>query len=222
MEANVSLLDISAVMSSNFTGVRQIYERDPLCAHLYAWEENASHGPYSPVVARCLYSQQLMWGMWSCCPRGSLWRQTPPESRSQHPHQALNCPPEKPVYSLTAERARKLSSISSCKFCCCLLPHPVSPRSKDRGYPLSTVKRGHWKRQHSPPQSELQTQEQGQEKLISLGPFLCTKPCFRKSSPVHRSFISASAPFSRAPGMKERTYWCSFLWEKWCSTAELW
>lgn len=49
LEANLSLLDISTVMSSNFTGAGQIYEQDLHCAHLYALAENASCGPYSPM-----------------------------------------------------------------------------------------------------------------------------------------------------------------------------
>lgn len=49
LEANLSLLDISAVMSSNFTGAGQIYEQDLCWTHLYALAENASCGPYSPM-----------------------------------------------------------------------------------------------------------------------------------------------------------------------------
>lgn len=36
----------------------------------------------------------------------------------------------------------------------------------------------------------MQTHKLGQERLISLQLFLCTKPCFSRSSPVHRSFSS--------------------------------
>lgn len=60
LEVYLPLLDISAVVSSNFTGTGQIYEHDLHCAHLYALAENASPGSYSPllllVVARCRYS----------------------------------------------------------------------------------------------------------------------------------------------------------------------
>ena len=49
LEADLSLLDISAVTSSDFTGAGQIYEQDLHCAHLYALAENASRGPYSPM-----------------------------------------------------------------------------------------------------------------------------------------------------------------------------
>lgn len=40
------------------------------------------------------------------------------------------------------------------------------------------------------PQNKLQTHKLGQEKLISLQLFLCTKPLFSRSNPVHNSFIS--------------------------------
>lgn len=60
LEVYLPLLDISAVVSSNFTGTGQIYEHDLHHAHLYALAENASPGSYSPllllVVARCRYS----------------------------------------------------------------------------------------------------------------------------------------------------------------------
>lgn len=132
-------------------------------------------------------------------------------------------PSETPVFPQTAKWAGRLSTISYCKFCCLLLlPHLISSCSKERDYYLSTVKRGHWKRQRV--HHRANTNQGMQKKLISLQLLLCTKPCFRMNPPVHRSvFFSqqlAADPFSLTLGRKARTYWCSSLWGKWCSAAE--
>lgn len=95
-------------------------------------------------------------------------------------------PSETPVFPQTAKWAGRLSTISYCKFCCLLLlPHLISSCSKERDYYLSTVKRGHWKRQRV--HHRANTNQGMQKKLISLQLLLCTKPCFRMNPPVHRS-----------------------------------
>lgn len=81
----------------------------------------------------------------------------------------------------------KVSSTSYCKFYCLL-----SPCSKNRDYYLSAMKWGPWKRERVQSQSKLRTHKLGQEKkkIISSQLFLCTKPCFSRSSPVCSSFTS--------------------------------
>lgn len=94
-------------------------------------------------------------------------------------------PSETPVFPQTAKWAGRLSTISYCKFCCLLLlPHLISSCSKERDYYLSTVKRGHWKRQRV--RHRANTNQGMHKKLISLQLLLCTKPCFRMNPSVHR------------------------------------
>lgn len=49
LETNLSLLDVSAVVSFNSAGAEPICEQDLHCVPLYALAQNALRGPYSPV-----------------------------------------------------------------------------------------------------------------------------------------------------------------------------
>lgn len=167
----------------------EIWTRSTL-SHPCALAENTSCDPHSPVSC-CSQVQLLVKADFRdvrlMCPRvpaeiSSARRQLTAATSSSE------LPSEGPVFPRTAKWAGRLGSISYHKFCCLLLPHLISPCSKERDYYLSTVKRRHWERQRV--HHRANSKQGRQDKLISLQLLPCTKPCFRINPPAHRSFSS--------------------------------
>lgn len=101
-------------------------------------------------------------------------------SSRRHLHQALNCPSEKTIFPLTAKWAAPATANSIASYLHVPRTEIISHLSNgdpERGNVYShraSCRHTNW----------------GRKKIISSQLFLCTKPCFSRSSPVHRSFTS--------------------------------
>lgn len=186
------MLDISAVMSSNFTGAGQIYEQDLCWTHLYALAENASCGPYSPMP-HCSQVRLLIKAnfrdMKLMSPRvplkvcSSRRQFTASSSGSELPFRE-DCLPTDHKVSWEAEQHQLLQILLS--------PPPSYHISMLQGKRLLSLncQMGTLKEAMCTVTEQAADTQTRQENLISLQLFLCTRPCLGRSSPVHRSFIS--------------------------------